>query len=59
MVKPVTQDASVGLDQRSVVSDQAALEARVAFLLQEYGAPVLVEEFIRLGIRRPDQARTG
>ncbi len=47
IVKPAAQDASVGLDQGSVVTDQAALEARVAYLLQEYGAPVLVEEFIR------------
>jgi D-alanine-D-alanine ligase len=47
IVKPATQDASVGLDQGSVVTDQDTLEARVAYLLQEYGPPVLVEEFIR------------
>jgi D-alanine-D-alanine ligase len=47
IVKPATQDASVGLDQGSVVTDQASLEARVAVLLENYGPPVLVEQFIR------------
>ncbi len=46
IVKPATQDASVGVDQRSVVTDQAALEARVALLLDRFGPPVLVEEYI-------------
>jgi D-alanine-D-alanine ligase len=47
IVKPATQDASVGLDQGSVVTDQERLEQRVAHLLETYGPPVLVEEFIR------------
>jgi D-alanine-D-alanine ligase len=47
IVKPATQDASVGLDQGSVVTDQASLEARVALLMENYGPPVLVEQFIR------------
>jgi D-alanine-D-alanine ligase len=47
IVKPATQDASVGLDQGSVVTDQQSLEARVAYLFENYGAPVLVEQFIR------------
>jgi D-alanine-D-alanine ligase len=47
IVKPGAQDASVGLDQGSVVSDQERLRERVAFLLETYGPPVLVEEFIR------------
>ncbi len=46
IVKPANQDASVGLDQRSVVTDQKALEERVAYLLANYGPPVLVEQFI-------------
>jgi D-alanine-D-alanine ligase len=46
IVKPALQDASVGLDQGSVVTDQASLEKRVAYLLRQYGPPVLVEEFI-------------
>jgi D-alanine-D-alanine ligase len=47
IVKPALQDASIGLDQGSVVTDQDQLEQRVAFLLERFGPPVLVEEFIR------------
>jgi D-alanine-D-alanine ligase len=47
IVKPATQDASVGLDQGSVVTDPQRLEERIAYLLENYGPPVLVEEFIR------------
>lgn len=47
IVKPALQDASVGLDQGSVVTDLRRLNERVAFLLQNYGPPVLVEQFIR------------
>lgn len=47
IVKPAQQDASVGLDQGSVVTDQLHLNERVAYLLHHYGPPVLVEEFIR------------
>jgi D-alanine-D-alanine ligase len=46
IVKPATQDASVGLDQGSVVTNQQALNERVAWLLENYGPPVLVEQFI-------------
>ncbi|MFO0809979.1 MAG: hypothetical protein U0746_15265 [Gemmataceae bacterium] len=46
IVKPSNQDASVGITQASVVTEQAALEARVAEMLQAFGPPVLVEEFI-------------
>jgi D-alanine-D-alanine ligase len=46
IVKPATQDASVGLDQGSVVTDQESLNERVAYLLETYGPPVLVEQFI-------------
>jgi D-alanine-D-alanine ligase len=47
IVKPATQDASVGVDQGSVVSDLDRLNERAAYLLDTYGGPVLVEEFIR------------
>jgi D-alanine-D-alanine ligase len=47
IVKPAEQDASVGLDQGSVVTNQADLEQRVGLLLERYGPPVLVEQFIR------------
>lgn len=46
IVKPGAQDASVGLDQGSVVRDQPALAARVERLLTAYGPPVLVERFV-------------
>jgi D-alanine-D-alanine ligase len=46
MVKPATQDASVGIDQGSVVTDADQLTARVRYLLDTFGPPVLVEEFI-------------
>ena len=46
IVKPATQDASVGLDQGSVVTDQDNLLKHCAYLLKEYGPPVLVEQFI-------------
>jgi D-alanine-D-alanine ligase len=47
IVKPALEDASIGLDQGSVVTDPHRLQQRVAHLLREYGPPVLVEEFIR------------
>jgi D-alanine-D-alanine ligase len=47
IVKPAAQDASVGLDQGSVVATQHDLDERVAVLLDAYGPPVLVEQFIR------------
>ena len=47
IVKPADLDGSVGLDQGSVVCNQEELEQRVASLLERYGVPVLVEEFIR------------
>jgi len=46
IVKPANQDASVGLDQGSVVESQSALDARVALMLERYGPPILVEEYI-------------
>ncbi len=46
IVKPAQEDASVGLDQGSVVTDQQGLNRRVAKLLKAYGPPILVEEFI-------------
>jgi D-alanine-D-alanine ligase len=46
IVKPANQDASVGLDQGSVVTDHAALQRRIHWVLETYGPPVLIEEFI-------------
>jgi D-alanine-D-alanine ligase len=46
IVKPAYQDASVGIEQGSVVTSQKQLDERVKFVLATYGAPVLVERFI-------------
>ena len=46
IVKPAGQDASVGIEQASVVTSQAQLDERVRAVLEKYGAPVLVERFI-------------
>jgi D-alanine-D-alanine ligase len=47
IVKPALEDASVGLDQGSVVTGQQQLKERVTHVLRTYGPPVLVEKFIR------------
>ncbi|MBY0513478.1 MAG: hypothetical protein K2P78_06160 [Gemmataceae bacterium] len=46
IVKPACQDASVGIDQASVVTTQRLLESRVRHVLKTYGPPVLVERFV-------------
>ena len=46
IVKPAGQDASIGLDQGSVVDDLDRLNERIELLLKNYGAPVLVEQFV-------------
>jgi D-alanine-D-alanine ligase len=46
IVKPALQDASVGIDQGSVVTSRGQLQDRVEYVLAKYGPPVLVEEFI-------------
>jgi D-alanine-D-alanine ligase len=46
IVKPAREDASVGICSASVTHNQAALEARVAHVLENYRQPALVEEFI-------------
>jgi D-alanine-D-alanine ligase len=46
IVKPGAQDASLGLDHGSIISDPGRLELRVASLLERYGPPVLIEEYL-------------
>jgi D-alanine-D-alanine ligase len=46
IVKPARQDASVGLDQESVCTDQYQLEQRASYIYETYGAPVLIEEYL-------------
>jgi D-alanine-D-alanine ligase-like ATP-grasp enzyme len=45
-VKPSFRDASIGIDQRSVVTDRAQLEKQVARAAGEQGFPILVERFV-------------
>ncbi|HQV26960.1 MAG TPA: hypothetical protein PKZ61_02635 [Thermoflexales bacterium] len=47
ILKPAGEDSSIGIDQGSVVVDDAALVSRAAHILEHYGPPVLVEGFIR------------
>jgi len=46
IVKPAFEDASVGIDEASVVDDAAALRARVEYVHDRYGQSAVVEEYI-------------
>lgn len=62
IVKPAMQDASIGIDQGSVVTTQDQLDARVVYVLERYGAPVLVEQYIpgrEFHVHVYDDPRTG
>jgi D-alanine-D-alanine ligase len=45
-VKPAQTHASIGIDQASIVHDHAALAARVAWLRQTIGGPILLEAYL-------------
>ncbi len=46
IVKPAYEDASVGIENDSIVYDQEKLRKRIDFVLDYYKQPVLLEEFI-------------
>ncbi len=46
IVKPAFEDASVGIENASVVENVASLRKRIRFVLQNLDQPALVEEFI-------------
>jgi D-alanine-D-alanine ligase len=46
IVKPLDEDASVGIAQASVVRDDDALKERVAFIHERFKTDAIVEEFI-------------
>jgi D-alanine-D-alanine ligase len=46
ILKPARRDASEGIDQSSVAKSRAELDIRLAILLEHYGPPVLVEQFL-------------
>lgn len=46
MVKPLTEDGSLGIAEESIVTDRKELRQRVAFLRKEQAQDALVEEFV-------------
>jgi D-alanine-D-alanine ligase len=46
IVKPSREDASVGIDDKSVVYTQNDLKKRIRYIFEEFQQPALVEEYI-------------
>ena len=46
IVKPSREDASIGITNESIVTNDTDLRRRIEFVLDEYKQPALVEEFI-------------
>jgi D-alanine-D-alanine ligase len=46
IVKPVAEDASIGIDLASVVETRAQLRERIAYVVETYRQPAIVEAFI-------------
>ena len=46
IVKPSVEDASMGIDLDSVVSNQGSLFQKIGYILEKYEQPAIVEEFV-------------
>jgi len=46
IVKPLREDASIGIDSEAVVKTMKALKNRVEFIIKEFMQPAIVEEYI-------------
>jgi len=46
IVKPAFEDASVGIDNNSIVRNSKSLKERIEYIFVQFSQPVLVEEFI-------------
>ncbi len=46
IVKPVHEDASIGITNDSVVMDEQQMRSRIKYVLETYRQPAMVEEFI-------------
>lgn len=46
IVKPSREDASIGIDNKSVVFNETELKDRVEYILDEYKQPALIEQYI-------------
>lgn len=62
IVKPVSEDGSIGIDQHSVVNSVKELMERIHYIQEEFDSPALLEEYIEgreiyagiLGNERPE-----
>ena len=46
MVKPSLEDASVGIENESIVTDNKELKKRIEYIYKYFNQPILVEEYI-------------
>ena len=46
IVKPNSEDASIGIDAKAIVKNRKELAARISYVLRRYKQPALVERFI-------------
>ncbi len=45
-VKPLNQDASIGIDSNSIVNNVKELMERISYIRTEFSAPALIEEYV-------------